>query len=65
MDISRILKEYDKKNLRIATIGSHSALDVCDGASEEGIKSTIFAQKGREKPYGYYKKIKIGNYERG
>ncbi|PKP61198.1 MAG: 5-formaminoimidazole-4-carboxamide-1-(beta)-D-ribofuranosyl 5'-monophosphate synthetase [Candidatus Altiarchaeales archaeon HGW-Altiarchaeales-1] len=65
MEISKILKKYDRKNLKIATIGSHSALDVCDGACEEGIKSVIFAQKGREKPYTYYKKTKIGNYERG
>jgi len=65
MEISKILKNYNRKNLSIATIGSHSALDVCDGACEEGIKSIVFAQKGREKAYMYYKKTKIGNYERG
>ncbi|NCN65557.1 MAG: formate--phosphoribosylaminoimidazolecarboxamide ligase family protein [Candidatus Altiarchaeum hamiconexum] len=65
MEISKILREYNRKNLNIATIGSHSALDVCDGASEEGIKTIIFAQKGREKPYMYYKKTKIRNYKRG
>lgn len=65
MDISKILNTYNRKNLNIATIGSHSALDVCDGACEEGINCMLFAQKGREKPYLYYKKTKIINYQRG
>lgn len=65
IDISKILKGYDRKSLNIGTIGSHSALDICDGACEEGMKSIIFAQKGREKPYIYYKKTKITNYKRG
>jgi len=29
---------------------------VCDGASEENLKTVVIAQKGREKPYMYYKK---------
>jgi 5-formaminoimidazole-4-carboxamide-1-(beta)-D-ribofuranosyl 5'-monophosphate synthetase len=40
----------------IATIGSHSALDVCEGAKAEGFNSLVVAQKGREKTYlGPYK----------
>jgi len=40
----------------IATIGSHSALDVCEGAKAEGFKSLVVAQRGREKTYlGPYK----------
>ncbi len=39
----------------IATLGSHSALDVCDGAKQEGIGNLVVAQRGREKTYFYYK----------
>lgn len=40
----------------IATLGSHSALDVCEGAKKEGFKTLVAAQKGREKTYlGYYR----------
>lgn len=59
INVKEILKKYDKNNLTIGVFGSHSALDVCDGCCEEGIKNLVFAQKGREKPYIYYKKTKI------
>ncbi len=40
----------------IATLGSHSALDVCSGAQQEGIANLVVAQRGREKTYlSYYK----------
>jgi 5-formaminoimidazole-4-carboxamide-1-(beta)-D-ribofuranosyl 5'-monophosphate synthetase len=40
----------------IATLGSHSALDVCEGAKREGFKTLVAAQRGREKTYlGYYR----------
>ncbi len=40
----------------ISTLGSHSALDVCEGAKSEGYKTLVVAQKGREKTYlGPYK----------
>jgi 5-formaminoimidazole-4-carboxamide-1-(beta)-D-ribofuranosyl 5'-monophosphate synthetase len=40
----------------ISTLGSHSALDVCQGAKAEGLRTLVVAQKGREKTYlGYYK----------
>ena len=45
----------------IATLGSHSALDVCEGAMQEGFSTLVAAQKGREKTYlGYYRKRKRG-----
>ncbi|MEK6978936.1 MAG: formate--phosphoribosylaminoimidazolecarboxamide ligase family protein [Candidatus Micrarchaeota archaeon] len=45
----------------IATLGSHSALDVCEGAMQEGFGTLVAAQRGREKTYlGYYKKRKRG-----
>jgi len=43
----------------IATLGSHSALDVCEGAKKEGFSNVVVAQKGREKTYlGAYKSRK-------
>ena len=33
--VLEILEGYDLDDVRIAAIGSHSALDVCDGAAEE------------------------------
>ncbi len=45
-----------KKNLTIATLGSHSALDVCRGATDEGFSTIVIAEKGREKTYDYYYK---------
>jgi len=40
----------------ISTLGSHSALDVCEGAKKEGYDTLVVAQKGREKTYlGPYK----------
>ena len=34
--ISEILEDYDPLKLRIGMTASHSALDICDGAIEEG-----------------------------
>ncbi|MBU0590811.1 formate--phosphoribosylaminoimidazolecarboxamide ligase family protein [Candidatus Micrarchaeota archaeon] len=45
----------------ISTLGSHSALDVCEGAKKEGFDTLVVAQKGREKTYlGHYKTRKQG-----
>ena len=40
---------------KIATIGSHSALQILKGAKDEGFKSIVICQKGREKPYKLFK----------
>ncbi len=57
IDIEKILQKYDEKNLIIGTIGSHSALDICDGAKEEGIETVAVCQRGREKTYLRYSRI--------
>lgn len=44
------------KKLTIATLGSHSALDICRGAKDEGFRTLVIAQKGREKTYTTYYK---------
>ncbi len=46
----------NKKQITIATLGSHSALDVSRGAKDEGFPTIVVAQKGREKTYGSYYK---------
>jgi 5-formaminoimidazole-4-carboxamide-1-(beta)-D-ribofuranosyl 5'-monophosphate synthetase len=53
-DLRRILDAYDTKAVRIATLGSHSALDVTDGAAEEGFRTVVVCEKGREAPYARY-----------
>lgn len=53
-DISEILGDYDRMKLRIGMTASHSALDICDGAIEEGFPTVAYCQKGREKTYSEY-----------
>jgi 5-formaminoimidazole-4-carboxamide-1-(beta)-D-ribofuranosyl 5'-monophosphate synthetase len=54
MDIKTILEKYDKENITIAVLGSHSALDVCRGAKDLGFKTLVITQKGRGTPYSKY-----------
>jgi 5-formaminoimidazole-4-carboxamide-1-(beta)-D-ribofuranosyl 5'-monophosphate synthetase len=56
--IQNLLKEYDLNNLRIASLGGHSALDVCRGAKTEGFETVVVAQRGREKTYQKYYKTR-------
>ncbi len=49
-----VLEAYDSSNIQVATIGSHSALDVCDGAVEEGFRTIAVCERGREAPYSRY-----------
>ncbi len=59
-DILEILSDYDlieAYELGEATIGvlaSHSALDVCDGAVDEGFETYAVCERGREKTYTEY-----------
>ncbi len=53
-DIGEILKDYDQLKLRIGMTASHSALDICDGAIEEGFPTVAYCQSGREKLYSEY-----------
>jgi 5-formaminoimidazole-4-carboxamide-1-(beta)-D-ribofuranosyl 5'-monophosphate synthetase len=56
--IVNIVNGYDKKNLRIASLGGHSALDVCRGAKAEGFETIVVAERGREKTYEKYYKTR-------
>lgn len=60
MDITNILNDYDKENITIAVLGSHSALDVCRGAKDLGFKTLVITQKGRGTPYSKYYKTQRG-----
>lgn len=50
-EINALLEKYDVKNIHIGCIGSHSALEIAHGAHEEGFKTVVVCQKGREKTY--------------
>ncbi len=43
--------------MRIAALASHSALDVFDGAKDEGFETIALCKKGRERPYLEFKTI--------
>lgn len=55
--IQQIVKGYDVKNIRIGALGSHSALDILDGAKDEGFDTVVVCQRGREKPYRAFNRI--------
>ena len=67
-EIIRVLEGYKKEEIRIGMIASHSALDVCDGAVEEGFFTVAVCEKGRDDPYTRYFKTsrdKDGRVRRG
>jgi 5-formaminoimidazole-4-carboxamide-1-(beta)-D-ribofuranosyl 5'-monophosphate synthetase len=41
----------------VGTIGSHSALEVMDGAKDEGMKTVCICQKGRDLPYRRFSRL--------
>jgi len=58
--VQDIVKIYDPSKVKIGVVASHSALDTCDGAVEEGFRTVAFCQRGREKTYAHYFKAKRG-----
>ncbi len=50
-EIEGILAEYNKADMSVATIGSHSALNIFKGAREEGLRTVCLCAKGKEKVY--------------
>jgi 5-formaminoimidazole-4-carboxamide-1-(beta)-D-ribofuranosyl 5'-monophosphate synthetase len=53
-EITRLLEKYSRNQLTIGILGTHSALEVCRGAKDEGFKTVVVCQKGREKIYSRY-----------
>jgi len=53
-EIGEVLADYNPKELTIGILGSHSALDICRGAKDLGLKTLVVCQKGRERTYDRY-----------
>ena len=52
-----LLEGYDLRGLRVGAVASHSALDVFDGAKDEGFETVAICQRGREKPYLRFRRV--------
>ncbi|MDR3223691.1 MAG: formate--phosphoribosylaminoimidazolecarboxamide ligase [Methanobrevibacter sp.] len=50
-EMKDVLNKYDKDEITIATLGSHTSLHILNGAKEEGFKTAVVCEKGRETPY--------------
>ncbi|MDR2707959.1 MAG: formate--phosphoribosylaminoimidazolecarboxamide ligase family protein [Nitrososphaerota archaeon] len=56
--ISRVIEGYNTEEVHIGVLGSHSALEIAAGAKQEGFKTVVVCQSGREKTYArYYRNI--------
>ncbi len=55
-EIAKVLAEYDQNQIRVGSLGGHSALDVCRGAKNEGLETVVVAERGRDKTYSHYYK---------
>jgi 5-formaminoimidazole-4-carboxamide-1-(beta)-D-ribofuranosyl 5'-monophosphate synthetase len=55
--IRNIVNQYDLNNISIGTIGSHSALEIMDGAKDENIKTVCISQKDRERAYRRFSRL--------
>ncbi|MFA5861458.1 MAG: formate--phosphoribosylaminoimidazolecarboxamide ligase family protein [Candidatus Thermoplasmatota archaeon] len=56
--VREAVARYDRHHLAVGALGSHSALDVADGAADEGFRTLVVSQKGREQTYAKYYKAK-------
>ncbi|MDV3103950.1 formate--phosphoribosylaminoimidazolecarboxamide ligase family protein [Thermococcus waiotapuensis] len=57
-EILGILEKYNPERITVGVIGSHSALDIADGAKEEGLSVLVVAQRGRHRTYAEYFKLR-------
>jgi 5-formaminoimidazole-4-carboxamide-1-(beta)-D-ribofuranosyl 5'-monophosphate synthetase len=53
-EIRTIIESYNRSEILLGAIASHSALDVFDGAVEEMVPTLAICQEGREKTYTKY-----------
>ena len=56
--VQDIAEGYDKERLKVGALASHSALDIADGAAEEGFRTILYSQRGRDQTYARYFKAK-------
>ncbi len=52
-EVHALLDAYPGRPI-VGAIGSHSALDIADGAAAEGFRTLVLAQRGRERTYAQY-----------
>jgi 5-formaminoimidazole-4-carboxamide-1-(beta)-D-ribofuranosyl 5'-monophosphate synthetase len=52
--VTRVLGAYDPTQLTLASIGSHSALEVAYGARAQGLRNLVVTAKGRDRTYARY-----------
>ncbi len=52
--VIELAESYDPAKVKVGVLGSHSAVDVCDGAAAEKLPNLVICQKGREKTYTRY-----------
>jgi 5-formaminoimidazole-4-carboxamide-1-(beta)-D-ribofuranosyl 5'-monophosphate synthetase len=50
-EMLEVLEKYDRDEITVATLGSHSALQILKGAKEEGFKTLAICKKGRDVIY--------------
>jgi 5-formaminoimidazole-4-carboxamide-1-(beta)-D-ribofuranosyl 5'-monophosphate synthetase len=50
-EIWQVVDQYKPKKIAVGSIGSHSALDILDGAKDEEFNTYAWCEKGREEPY--------------
>lgn len=65
MDVAKTLAAYDRSRLALASIGSHSALEVAYGARAQGLRNIVLTAKGRERTYTEYFKRREAPVARG
>jgi 5-formaminoimidazole-4-carboxamide-1-(beta)-D-ribofuranosyl 5'-monophosphate synthetase len=65
-EILEALEKYDRDNITIAVLGSHSALQILKGAKEMGFRTLAVCKNGREMVYKRFKVadeiISVKNY---
>lgn len=54
-EIQKIIRDYS--DFRIGVLGSHSALEIMDGAKDEGLQTVVICKKGRDAPYRRFQRI--------
>ena len=54
-EIQEIVNGYS--DLTVGTLGSHSALEIMDGAKDENLQTVVVCQRGRETPYKRFSRI--------
>jgi len=55
---AKAIAQYDHKKLTLASIGSHSALEVAYGARAQGLRNLVITAKGREQTYTrHYRRV--------